>query len=106
MLTGGGWLEKRKRIRADLSREFSARAAIGPADFLRSFYDAPAPPCMHEFRSRYIPDAGTLDEILAAIASRTGLAARAVEARFSGTDTFPQFGERLLRSGAYAGAAR
>jgi hypothetical protein len=102
----GGWIEKRRRIRLDLAREFSARAAIAAACFLRSFYDAAALPSIREFQVRYVPDAGTLDEILAAVASRAGLSSKTVKAHFSGNDTFPSFGERLLRAGAYDGGAR
>ena len=102
----GGWLEKRRRIRADLAVAFSARTAVSRLAFLRVFYDASALPTIREFRDRYIPDAATLEEILASIAARTGLAAGAARRHLSGGDTFPRFGERLLRAGAYAAEAR
>ena len=102
----GGWIEKRKRIRLDLAREFSNRSGIAADAFLRSFYDAPSLPSIREFQIRFVPDAGTLEEIIAAVGAATGLAGKAVKTHFSGRDTFPQFGERLLRAGAYDEEAR
>ncbi|RJR29834.1 MAG: hypothetical protein C4574_03005 [Candidatus Latescibacterota bacterium] len=101
----GGWIDKRKRIRLDIAREFSGRSGISAGVFLRSFYDASILPSIREFQIRFVPDAGTLDEIFAALGAATGLAAKAVASHFSGRDTFPQFGERLLRAGAYEAEA-
>lgn len=102
----GGWIEKRRRIRLDIARSFSGRSAISFQGFLGAFYDAPVLPAIREFHVRYIPDADTLTEILSCVARATGLRAAAVASLFSGNDTFPRFGERLLRAGAYAEGAR
>lgn len=99
------WLEKRRRIRADIARACSARTGISGADFLRVFYDGPAPRPVGDFDTRHVPDADTLDEILADIARSTGLPAKVVRGHLARGETFPRLAERLLRSGAYGGEA-
>jgi hypothetical protein len=88
-------------MRLDVAKSFSARSGIGAADFLRVFYDPLFPPLIGDFDSQYIPDANTLEEILSELGESTGLAAALVRSYFSRRETFAQFGEHLLRAGAY-----
>lgn len=99
------WLEKRRRIRADIARACAGRTGISRDDFLGVFYDGPLPLRIGEFDTRHVPDAETLEEILAEVARSTGLAGGVVRGHLSRRETFPQFAERLLRSGAYGGEA-
>ncbi len=99
------WLEKRRKIRAEIARACSARTGISEADFLRLYYDGGAIRSTGDFDALHVPDRDTLDEILADIARSTGLEPGVVRGHLSRRETFPQFAERLLRSGAYGGEA-
>jgi hypothetical protein len=98
----GSWLRKRKRIRLDIAQACSERSGIGVEDFLKLFYDAPAPASIGDFDSQYISDAALLEEIFTDLSGATGLDRALIQSHFSRTETFPQFAERLLRAGAYA----
>ena len=95
------WLDKRKKIRADIADAFALRSGTGVDAFLEVFYDSPAPPSIGEFLGHYIPDSDTLSEILKEVGKKTGLAPGKVQAHFHRKESFAQFGEHLLRSGAY-----
>jgi hypothetical protein len=89
-------------MRLDLSLAFSDRSGIGQEDFLRTFYDSVPPPQIGDFNSQYLADDETLREILSEIAYRTGLEVSRVESHYHAEESFPQFGEHLLRAGAYS----
>ena len=95
------WLGNRKRMRLDIAKEFSARSGVSAADFVRLFYDPVFPPLIGDFDSQYISDGGVLEEILSALGQATGLATVKIRSYFSRNETFAQFGEHLLRAGAY-----
>ncbi len=97
-----GWLKKRALMRLDLARAFASRSSISVEDFLRDFYDPLVPPLVGDFDAEYLPDAAVVEEILADIAGSTGLAISLVKTYWTRMETFPQFGEHLLRAGAYA----
>jgi hypothetical protein len=99
-----GWLKKRGLMRRDMARAFSARSGICSEDFLRIFYDPIFPPLVGDFDTEYIPDASVVDEILADLGRSTGLALSVVKSYFTRSESFAQFGEHLLRAGAYAAA--
>jgi len=96
------WLAKRRKMRLDLARAFAARSAISERDFMRIFYDPACPPRIGDFDSQYLPDPDVLDEILRDVSETTGLAITLVRSHFSRAETFAQFGEHLLRAGAYS----
>ncbi len=101
MAIRASWLRKRNLVRDNVARAFSAKCGISLYSFLREFYDAEIPPPIVDFEGQYIPDSDTLDEILNDIARKAGLPKAAVDACFFRKESFPQFAERLLRSGAY-----
>lgn len=96
------WLALRKRMRLDIAKAFSARSGASARDFLLVFYDPPVPPLIGDFDSQYISDEAVLQEILSAMSEATGLKPSLVRSYFSRTETFAQFGEHLLRAGAYS----
>jgi len=89
-------------MRLDLARAFSGRSGIGREDFLRVFYDAVPPPPIGDFNSQYLADDETLGEILSEISDLTGLELSRIEGHYHAEESFPQFAEHLLRSGAYS----
>jgi hypothetical protein len=97
-----GWLRKRTLMRLEIARAFSARSGITAKDFLRIFYDPPFPPLIGDFDAEYLSDAAVVDEILSDMGRSTGLKIALVRSYFSRTETFAQFGEHLLRAGAYS----
>ena len=101
-----GWLTSRKRMRLDIARAFSRRTGISEADFTRAFYDPADPPLIGDFDGEYIPDEAVLEEILRELHEATGLGMPLIRSYFSRKETFAQFGEHLLRAGAYAGEAK
>ena len=96
------WLALRKRMRLDIAKAFSARSGADSQDFLRIFYDPLTPPLIGDFDSQYISDEAVLQEILSALSEATGPKLSLVRSYFSRTETFAQFGEHLLRAGAYS----
>ncbi|MDD4857407.1 MAG: hypothetical protein PHD74_04785 [Candidatus Krumholzibacteria bacterium] len=98
----GGWLENRKRMRLDIIKAFSAKTGIGAEDFARIFYDPAFPPLIGDFDGEYISDADVLDETLSEMSRSTVLPIGIVRSYFSRKETFAQFGEHLLRAGAYS----
>ncbi len=96
------WLEKRIRIRLDIATAFSGFTGISEIDFLAVFYDPPSPPPIGDFNSRYIPSDDTLDDIFSRLEEQTGLDRERIESHFKRNESFMQYGERLLRSGAYS----
>lgn len=95
------YLEKRGKMRLDIAGAFSERTSISGRDFLRVFYDAVPPPPIGDFCTQYIADDIALDEIFSALGVRLGLDAARIESHYHREESFPQFGEHLLRSGAY-----
>ena len=95
------WLDKRKKIRADVAGAFASRSGTGVDAFLEVFYDSPAPPSIGEYLGHYIPDSDTLLEILKELAKKTGLTPKKIRTHFHRKESFAQFGEHLLRAGAY-----
>jgi hypothetical protein len=90
-------------MRLDMARAFSGRSGISAEDFVRIFYDPASPPLIGDFDSEYISDGAVLEEILADLSEATGLGIDRIKSHFSRTETFAQFGEHLLRAGAYCG---
>ncbi len=95
-----GWVESRKTVLAIIAEEFSGRCSIGRDEFIFLYAGEECRMPMKRLISQYIPDDNTLDEILHAVASRTGLDRSKVESLFDREETVPQFAERLLRAGA------
>lgn len=95
------WHEKRARIRLDIAGVFSDRSSIGEGDFLEIFYDPAPPPPIGDFNSQYLADEETLGEILSALSASIGLEVSKLRGHYDREESFPQFAERLLRSGAY-----
>jgi hypothetical protein len=95
------WLEKRKKMRGDIAEAFASRTGTGVDSFLEVFYDSPSPPAIGEFIGHYIPDADTLVEILNTLSKKTGLTFRKIRNHLHREESFAQFGEHLLRAGAY-----
>jgi hypothetical protein len=96
------WLANRKRMRLDIAKAFSARSGISARDFLKEFYDSTPAPLIGDFDAEYVPDEAALGEMLSAVSEATGLKLSLVRSYFSRTETFAQFGEHLLRAGAYS----
>jgi hypothetical protein len=97
-----GWLQNRKRMRLDITKAFSGRTGIGAGEFARIFYDPDLPPLIGDFDGEYISDCNVLEEILSEMSKATGLPIALVRSYFSRKETFAQFGEHLLRAGAYS----
>jgi hypothetical protein len=95
------WREKRIRIESDLADCFANRSSIGEKDFIRIFFYRTSSPSIGDFNSQYLADDKQLDEIFADIAKRTGLEKKKIDSHYDRNETFTQFGEHLLRSGAY-----
>ncbi len=96
------WLEQRRMILRDIAAVFSERTGISEHDFISIFYDSPSPPPIGDFNSQYIPESSLLDEVFTALGDRTGLESEKIRSHFDTGETFAQFGEHLLRAGAYA----
>lgn len=101
MVASDSWLRKRNRIRREIAKAFSERCGIGFEDFLRIFYDSQAPQPISDFNSQYVPDGATLDAILAGLAESISIEPVKVRSHYKKEESFPQFGEHLLRAGAY-----
>jgi hypothetical protein len=95
------WLEKRRRVRADIARVFSARTSISEADFLLIFYDPDVPPPISDFNNQYVASSDLLDEIYSELGGAIGLEPEKVKAHYHRKESFAQFGEHLLQAGAY-----
>ncbi|MCD6379439.1 hypothetical protein J7M07_03205 [bacterium] len=95
------WREKRIRIESDLADCFASRASIGKKDFIRIFFYRISSPSIGDFNSQYLAGDKQLDEIFVDLAERTGLDKKRVNSHYDRNETFTQFGEHLLRSGAY-----
>ncbi len=89
-------------MRLDIARAFSERTGISEKNFLRVFYDAVSPSPIGDFGTQYIADDAALDEIFSALGVRIGLEPARIESHYHREESFPQFGEHLLRVGAYA----
>jgi hypothetical protein len=95
------WLEKKQRIRNDLAAVFAGRTGISVGDFLDIFFDPERPPTIGDFAAQYVPDRDTLTGILLELAERTGLDLERIRSHYYRKESFAQFGEHLLRAGAY-----
>lgn len=94
------WIEKRKGIRLDITDAFSSRTGISAEDFQRIFYDPDSPAPIGDFNSQYLPSEAVLTEIFEALGNSTGIEPARIASYYHREETFPQFGERLLRAGA------
>lgn len=101
-MTEKSWIEKRKRIRLDIAKAFASRSSIGEKEFLATFYDAKPPPPIGDFNSQYLSDAAVREEIFTALGEAIGLKSTKMEYHYRKEESFAQFGEHLLRVGAYA----
>lgn len=95
------WIEKRKRIREDIAEAISSYTGISRERFLSRFFDSANPPTIGDFSSHYLPEKKTRQQILSALADKTSLDVDKVESHYHRKETFSQFGEHLLRVGAY-----
>lgn len=98
-----GWIEKRSRIRRDITAAFSGRTSISADDFQRIFCDPDRPAPIGDFNSQYLPSEAVLTEILDALGKSTGIDRERLASYYRRDESFSQFGERLLRAGAYGG---
>ena len=95
------WREKRIRIESDLTDCFTSRTGIGKRDFLRIFFHIISPSPIGDFNSQYLAGGKQLEEIFIELAGKTGLNEKKIDSHYDRNETFSQFGEHLLRSGAY-----
>ncbi len=95
------WMDKRRQIREDMAEVFSSYTSISRDNFLSRFYDPGDPPTIGDFDNHFIPDRSTEEQILSALARELSLDEEKVESHYHREETFPQFGEHLLRIGAY-----
>lgn len=95
------WLEKRKMMRRDIADAFSDRTGIGKDDFLEIFFDSTSPPPIGDFNSQYVADSASLEEIFSALGDLIGVGSGKIKSHYHREESFPQFGEHLLRAGAY-----
>mgnify|MGYP006285365503 FL=1 len=96
------WSEKREMIEGDMADSFCGKAAgISREDFIDIFLaSGPAPP-IADFNIQYLGDETVLEKIFAELSDRTGLKESRIEDHYHREETFAQFGEHLLRAGAY-----
>jgi hypothetical protein len=95
------WIGKRKKIREDIAEAFSSYTGISRERFLSRFFDSENPPTIGDFSSHYLPGKKTRYQILSTLAGKISLDVDKVENHYHRKETFPQFGEHLLRVGAY-----
>ena len=96
------WLEKREMIKEDLADSFSSRAAgISREDFIDLFLAGGSVPRIIDFNIQYLGDETVIEDIFASLSERTGLDKSRIKDHYHRDETFPQFGEHLLRAGAY-----
>lgn len=97
------WTERRRTICRMIAEAFSARTAISADDFTEIYIDREEPPSIGDFEAQYVPDRETLDEILDALGEACGAGAEKAAAHYDRRESFAQFAEHLLRSGALEG---
>jgi hypothetical protein len=95
------WTDRRRRIYSAIAAAFASRTGIGEDDFLKIYIEAEEPPSTGDFEAQYVPDAGTLDEILEALGETAGIGEKAAS-HYDRRESFAQYAEHLLRSGAFA----
>ena len=95
------WREKRIRIRSDLADCFANRVGIDKKDFLKIFFSITSSPSIGDFNGQYLAGDKQLDDIFIILARKTGLDKKKVNFHYNRNETFSQFAEHLLRSGAY-----
>lgn len=95
------WREKRMRIESDLTDCFPGMTGIGKKDFSRIFFHITSPSPIGDFNSQYLAGEKQLEEIFIELAEKIGLNKEKVASHYDRNETFSQFGEHLLRSGAY-----
>jgi hypothetical protein len=95
------WTERRKRIYAAIAGAFASRTGISEEDFIRIYVDTVEPPPISDFETQYVPDSGTLDDILESLGRAAGIGEKAAS-HYDRRESFPQFAEHLLRAGAFA----
>jgi hypothetical protein len=96
------WTEKRAWIYGEIAEAFASRTGISSEDFLEIYVEAEKPPPISDFEAQYVPDSGTLDDILEKLGESTG-AGEKVTAHYDRRESFVQFAEHLLRAGAGEG---
>ncbi len=96
------WTEKRVWIYGEIAEAFASRTGISSEDFLEIYVEAEKPPPISDFEAQYVPDSGTLDDILEKLGESTG-AGEKVTAHYDRRESFVQFAEHLLRAGAGEG---
>lgn len=89
------------RIESDLTDCFTSMTGIGKKDFSRIFFHITSPSPIGDFNSQYLAGEKQLEEIFIELAEKTGLNEEKVDSHYDRNETFSQFGEHLLRSGAY-----
>lgn len=94
------WTERRRAIYRMIAEVFSARTAISTGDFTAVYLDPENPPPIGDFEAQYIPDRETLDGILEALGEACGAGAETAASHYDRRESFAQYAEHLLRSGA------
>ncbi|MBN1165325.1 MAG: hypothetical protein JXB45_12150 [Candidatus Krumholzibacteriota bacterium] len=93
-------------IRRDITRVFSRHTGIGETDFTRLYLES-SPPCpIGDFNLQYVAGPDTLEEIFGGLAELTGLPPDKIKSHYHREESFAQFGEHLLRAGAYGDGGR
>jgi hypothetical protein len=95
-------LEKRKRIKGDLAEVIGKRTSISITEVLENFYETDSPMTIDEFVDMYAAGPDTLEDIFSDLSDATGLGVSTIRAKFRLAKTFRQFGEHLVRAGAYS----
>jgi hypothetical protein len=93
------WTEKRERIYGKIAEAFSSMTGISSDDFIEIYIEAEKPPPISDFEAQYIPDSGTLDDILDRLGEATGTGEKAA-VHYDRRESFVQLAEHLLRAGA------
>jgi hypothetical protein len=97
------WADRRARIRDDLAECFASRSGISREDFRDIFLAERSAPSVADFIAQYIGDETVIEDIFGELAGRAGIDRKKIEDHFRREESFAQFGEHLLRAGAYSG---
>lgn len=98
---GKSWREKRAKIKADIIECFAARAGITAENFMEVFFSRESPARIGDFNIEYLGGEENLEDIFSLLSARTGIDTSRMENHYHRDETLAQFGEHLLRAGAY-----
>jgi len=100
------WLDKRESIINDIAGCFAGKSGISVKDFRDVFLVPGSASPIMDFNTQYLGDEAVLKEIFDELSDRTGLDTSRIEDHYHREETFAQFGEHLLRAGAYEKGGR